>query len=521
MAAALLLMVVGGMFLSSWVSLVSSRGAQVAWLDAGAQRRLAVESSRAFAWQCAMENAFEPGASMASGRSGVLGANLGGIQSHDGWTALNIYASTGTPETMGTVFPFNYTGMRPMTSYLATERLRRPASLTGVDDFNAYLFLKSYSPVLSGDLFTIYRKPTSAGTQIDVSADTPDNVALWVVDGRTVVRDPSSLFSKTTPSPLQLPFYTKSLYIQSHDSYNARAIYGTTTTSTGAVARLLPSNLAVVPASSGPVSDSDNLKDRFSGQLNMVNNPENPDNSLWHIMEREKAAGRADYRTIDVFVEGAATNGSYSMAEQKDPQYKPPMWPSGYPASGLRVLYVNLGNGGLPNLRIHGVVHQVVFRGQSTPAAFEAAGALPPALFTLVPMGDSGLSVRDIRFEGDNNRRIAIGARNWNAAPLDITWEGSPLESDFRWRTVLINEYHTVIVNLPVGLSRRVRWLGGVMTNWTFKRRRAGGINAERLVFTRDDSLSTLTPSGVPFAYVLPRDAWLESYFFPVQPPSS
>ncbi len=512
MAAALLLMIVGGMFLSSWISLINARGNQVTWLEAGIQRRLSLENSRGFAWQSALENAFEPFANLASNRVGVLGAGgFGGINTLDGWSSLNIYSSTVTAGTTGNVFPHNYTGLRTVPSYILTQTFNRPVSLSGIDRFQDFLFLKTYPPVLAGDLFVTYRKPDSAGTQLDVSADTADHKALWVVEGRTVIRDPASLFSKTTPSPVQLPFLTRSLYIQSHDSFNARSICGTTTTSTGATARLLPSNLPVVPTSTGPVSAKDD--DHFRGYLNVINNPLNPDNSLWHFMDREKAAGRTDYRTLDVFVQGNGT-GTYFMDEQKDPQYKPPMWPSGYPASGLRVLYINLGQSNLPNLRIHGVVHQIVFRGQTTSSAFEAAGTLPPAIFTLLPMGESGPSVRDIRFEGENNRRIVIGAKHWNAAPLDLTWEGNPISgSEHRWRTVLINEYHTVMLNLPAALSRRVRWFGGVMTNWTFKRRASGGINADRLAFARDDALTTLAPTGASFASVLPRDAWLESYF--------
>lgn len=518
MAAALLLMVVGGMFLSSWVSLVSSRGAQVSFLETAVQRRLSIGSSRGLAWQCALENSFVPGEVLAGGQSGLLGPGYGGIHTNDGWTNLNIYTSTRLPGTMTTVFPYNYTGMRPMTAYLTTEQLKRPSTIPGVDDFNAYLFLKSYPPVLAGDLFVAYRKPDAAGTQIDINTTTSDHHALWVVEGRTVIRDPQSHFARTTPSPMQLPFISRSLYIQSHDSYNSRAIYGTTTDSSGGTVRLLPSNLPSVPSSTGPVSGS--REDDFKGYLNVVSNPSNPDNSLWHFMDRERTAGRGDYRTIDVFVEGADSLGAYGMEEQKDPQYKPPMWPSGYPASGLRVLHINLSNASLPHLRIHGVVHQVVFRGQSNASAFEAAGALPPVIITMVPMNESGPSVRDIRFEGDNNRRIVIGAKHWNAAPLDITWTGSPVGTDHIWRTVFINEYQTVILNMPSSLGRKVRWLGGVMTNWTFKRRVSGGMNPSRLTFARDDSLPTLTPSGPSFASLLPRDAWLESYFLPV-PPSS
>ena len=518
MVAALLLMLVTGMFMTSWVSLISARGVQVSYMETAVQRRLSVESSRQFAWQCAMEKTFDPGTTQASNINGTLGSSYGGVGSHDGWTNLNIYTSTKTAGTMTTVFPYNYTGLRPAVSYLATEQLKRPGSLTGVDDFNSYLFLKTYPPVLAGDLFITYRKPDGAGTQIDINTTTTDHHAFWVVEGRTVIRDPQSLFALTTPSPMQLPFTSRSLYIQSHDSLNSRAICGSTNGNGSSIVKLLPSNLPCVPSTTGPVSATP-AADRFKGYLNVVQNPQNPDNSLWHFMDRERTAGRSDYRTIDVFTPGVSTTGDYWLEEQKDPTYKPPMWPSGYPASGLRVLFIKLDSPFLANMRIHGVVHQIVFKGQTSAAAFDAAGTLAPRIFTLLPMGDSGPSVRDIRFEGDNNRRIVIGARHWNAAPLDLSWVGSPITGDFRWRTVFVNEYHTVIMNMPSSVTQNVRWHGGVMTNWTFKRRAAGGNNRSRLTFLADGALPSGTPAGPAFASILPRDAWLESYFLPVPPP--
>lgn len=518
MVAALLLMVAVGMFMTSWVTLISSRGVQVSYMETAVQRRLSVESSRHFAWQCAMEKTFDPASTLAASTSGTLGGSYGGVSSHDGWTNLNIYTSTRTPGAMTTVFPYNYTGMRPMVSYLSTEQLKRPSTLLGVDDYNSYLFLKTYPPVLAGDLFIAYRKPDAAGTQIDINTSPPDHHALWVVEGRTVIRDPQSHFASTTPRPMQLPFTTRSLYIQSHDRFNANAIFGSTDGPGGSVVSLLPSNLPAVPSSTGPVSATP-AADRFKGYLNVVNNTDNPDNSLWHFMDREKNAGRSDYLTIDVYVTGVSAGGDYWLEEQTDPQYKPPMWPSGYPASGLKVLYIKLDSPNLRHMRIHGAVHQIVFKGQTNAADFANAGSMSPVMFTLLPMGATGPSVRDIRFEGDNNRRIVIGAKNWNAAPLDISWVGSPVGADFNWRTVFINEYHTVIMNMPSVITQKVRWLGGVMTNWTFKRRAAGGSNRGRLTFASDGSLATAAPAGPSFASLIPRDAWLESYFFPVPPP--
>jgi hypothetical protein len=507
MAAALLFMLLSGLFIGAWVSLMSTRAVQVSYLESASQRRISLENSRQLSWQCALEKGFVPGASLGATEAS-FGPSTGGVLTGDGWSDLNIYRSTDAPGTMSTVFPYNYTGLRPATAYLTREQLLRPAGLTAIDPFQAHLFMKTFNPVLAGDLFVVYKKPATAPGELDVYANTNAHVASWQVEGRTVLRSPESLFARTTTSPLQLPFRTRSLYIQSHDAYNSRAVLATDL----AGQRLLPSNAPAGPSSSGPVSGTDS--DRFRGYLNVIRNGNNPDNSLWHFMEREQAAGRTGFSTIDAFSKTGTSSDAFWMEEQENPTYPPPGWPSGYPPR-LRVLMVRLHHAGLTHMRVLGVVDQIVFKGQNTPGLFSQAGLLAPIMFAVVPMNATGPSVRDIRFEGDNNRRVVIGVQHWNAAPLDISWEGNPLSgTEYRWRTVLINEYQTVMLNMPQNVTRSVRWLGGVMTNWTFKRRVAGGINANRLTFASDASLATGTPAGPSFASLLPRDGWLESYFY-------
>ncbi|MDZ4289585.1 MAG: hypothetical protein U0984_16590, partial [Prosthecobacter sp.] len=485
MAAALLLMLASGIFMGAWVSLMSTRAAQVSYMETAVQRRVSVGNSRQFSWQCALDKAFEPNNDLSANQTGVFAGNAGGLSTGSGWTDLNVYKSTDIPGVMTTVFPYNYTGMRPMDSYLNREQFSRPTALTGVDNFAAHLFLKTYCPMLAGDLFITYRKPSTSPSELDVYANTSSHVGVWKVEGRTVIRSPESLFARTTAGPLQLPFYTRSLYIQSHDSYNSRAILGTDLNGQ----RLLPSNMPAEPSTTGPVSGT--ASESFKGYLNVIRNDINPDNSLWHFMEREQTAGRSSYATIDVFSVSATTTGPYWMEEQSTPTYPPPGWPSGYPPK-LRVLIVQLNHASLPHLRIHGVVDQIIFKGQTNPSQFSNAGLMSPVMFAIVPMNSTGPSVRDIRFERDNNRRIVIGAQHWNAATLDISWGGNPgTGTEYLWRTVFINEYQTVMLNMPANVTRTVRWIGGVMTNWAFKRRVAGGVNASRLVFAADSSLTT------------------------------
>lgn len=523
MAAALLLMIVSGMFMTAWVSLLSARSTQVGFMETVLKRRLSVENSRQFAWQCALEKAFDPGSNLSSGTSGTLGASFGGLSSHDGWSALNIYTSTRTPGAMTSVFPYNYTGMRPMSSYLSTEQLKRPSALTNVDDFNAYLFLKTYCPVLAGDLLTYFRKPeggTYNSRQIEANSTAVSNT-LWTVEGRTVIRDNASFFARTTPSPMQLPFYTRSLYIQSHDSYNSRAILGTTTDSNGDPVKLLPSNLPAVPSTTGPVSAT--TADRFAGYLNVVNNDLNPDNSLWHFMEREQLAGRGSFVEIDVFSRTGTSASPYWMEDHTgNPDDQPLHLPFDYSLSlnYIRTLYIRLDHPNLPHLRISGnSVDQIVLLGQTSSSTLEAAGAMRPIMIAIDK--DESRPLNDITMVDDNNRRLVVGvkvARPSNRG-LYMNWLRSTASiASHDWRMVFINEGQLTILKLPSSLSQSVRWIGGVMTNWSFKRYAADGTSLSRLRFVSDASVSTLTPAGPSFASLLPRDAWLESYFLPTPP---
>lgn len=519
MGISLLMMLAGGMFLSAWVSLMSSRAVQLSLWEQACERRIVLEGSRLLSRQVAWENAFQPNASVEGGLTGTLGgvltSGLGiGVSTGDGWSGLDVLASTGSPDTLTTVFPYNATGLRPSASFLTSERLLRPSSLTDVDPFNAYLFLKSRPPPLSGDLFVAYRKPDSATSELDIHADTAGHHAIWRVEGRSVIRDPLSLFARSTPSPLRLPFQTKSLYIQSHDPGNFKPVLGTSLSGSG----LAPSNFPVVPSTTDghPATTGD----RFEGALDVVRNDDNPSNSLWHFMEREQGAGRGGFDSIEVFQVSGSPGDPWWIAEEKDPTYPPPNWPSGYPPK-LRVLFIQLNHANLPHMRVLGVVDQIVFLGQTNFGQFQDASALPPVMMAVVPNGATGPTVRDVRFVGDNNRRLVLGVKHWNAAPLDISWEGNPTSGfEHRWRCFFINEFQTVMLNMPSNITRTVRWLGGVMTNWTFKRRAAGGRNASRLTFAPDwdPAIPVRNPTGPDIATLIPRDAWLESYFLPSTP---
>ncbi|MBL9131272.1 MAG: hypothetical protein JNG86_08740, partial [Verrucomicrobiaceae bacterium] len=447
-----------------------------------------------------------------------------GINSYDGWSNLNVYTGTAYPGSgLTTVYPYNETGLHQGASFLSTERLARPpsASAGNIDNFTGWHFLKTMPPVLAGSVFCIYRKPDGVTTELDVYRDVVTGGAAaghhanWVVNGRTVLRHPPSLFVSSTPSPLKLPFRTKSLYIQSCSTAEPPSIpqpvYGVDLNDKN----LLPSNLPVVPSTTGPVSSGGDL--RYQGYLNVIKNDNNTGNSLWHFQDREKAAGRTDTVTIDVAATFNSATEAYWIAQQSTPTYPPPGWPSGYD-SKLKVLFIKLDSAYLKNMRVYGVIDQIIFVGQSSNASFEAAAGLKPVIITVMPSGPRGRWVRDIRFERENARRHVLAFQDDLGRTTDLSWVNNPIAgTDYRWRCVLVNEYQTLMFNMPATLTQNVRWIGGVMTNWTVKRRAAGGTNASRLTFApdTDSTVPQTAPAGQAFATFLPRDAWQETLFTP------
>lgn len=517
MAAALLLMLASGMFLSAWVSLVSTRGAQLSFLETILQRRLAVENSRLMAWEVGMEKGVLPNATLTANKEGILGTSYGGINSDDGWSSINPFSSTRTPGNMTTVFPYNYTSLRPAVSYLTSEKLKRATVLTDVDDFTNHLFMKTFPGVLAGDLLTYYRKPTTPAyrsVQIEV-VNTPSSNTHWLVDGRIVIRDNSSFFARTTPSPMHFSSRSRSIYVQSHDAYNARAIRGTKFDGTN----LRPSNLPAIPTTTGPVSTSDS--DRYLGYLNVVKNDLNTSNSLWHFMDREKTAGRSDFALIDVYSSAAPDTDPFWMDRYSGVDGDVPIYrPVDYSNESVRTLYVRLNHPNLKHLRITNPVEQIVFIGQNTNAEFESAGEMTPIIISIV-QGDS-TPLPNIAFVGDNNRRFVLGLKVNQPLTrgLYLHWTGSPRTfsptGDHDWRMVYINEGQFTMLKLPD--TRNVRWIGGIMTNWTIKRYGPDGDVAERLRIVSDASVPTASSPVPSFASLLPRDAWLESYFVPTPP---
>ncbi|MES2738061.1 MAG: hypothetical protein V4672_17190 [Verrucomicrobiota bacterium] len=512
MGVALLLMLCSGLFLAGWVTMMSTRAIQVSWLESAMQRRIGLENSRLLAWQTSMDHAFDREADLDKKSVLLFNGKAGALDTEDGWKKLNLYSVLTSPLTMRENFPYNPNGLRPGSTYLAHEEFTR-ANLpndVSLDSFTAHEFLKSRSPVLNGDLFVIYRKPAAAVTELNIYK----NVSPFQVHGRTVVRHPPSLFVKNT-SKVDLPFLTKSLYIQSHDAVSRYPVTGTGLD--GKV--LLPSNLAVVPASLGP--DSAASSKLFDGFLNVIDNADNPENSLAHTQRK------GAYENIEVYKDNLPPTGPYWMAkyDSQAPPVPPPDYANGGFEVPFRTMYVNLANPNLKHLYIRQdirVVDQIVFVGQTKAADYEAAGAMSPVIVTLVQ--GSGSPVRNIAFQHENNRRLILGTKvkaGLTTRELIFSWAGSPiLGRELRWRMTLINEGFPVLMNLHDNATTDIRWIGGIMTNWSVWRNIFTGPRSDRLILQSDSAVPTLPVMGASYESLLPREAWLESYFLPIPPDS-
>lgn len=511
MVYALLMTIVAGLFLAASVSVMSTRAAQSGYMELAMKRRLSLENSKAFNQQFMLERTFNVGSTVAASQTGLFSGDWGGVDTATGWSNLHVFASTTYPGTLSTVYPYNYTGFRPASSYLDTKKTVRPAALTEVDPFTAWAFLKTTTPGLGGDPLTVYRKPTSAPDQIEL-ADKSNGLSLRV-NGRIVIRDPESFFAPSTPNPYELPIRAKSLYIQKHST--TRKLF---CKNYDGSEDLAPSNLPAALSTSGPTPETATAADLYDGSLNVINNPSNTDNSLWHFMDREKTAGTGDYVTISSNAPaGVPTDPWYVVRydttdRAHDPPYPPPAYPSGYGAS-YNVLYINLDHASLTHMRIYGVVDQIVLMGQ-TGAAYTSAATLPPVMITAVPNGLSPNSFINLQCVNENNRRFVFGVQDNNHATLDMYWTGSSASpTSIRWRMMLINEYRTIWANLPSSVTKSVTITGGVMTNWSFKRRGSGSPN--RLTLAPDTIPQPAGASGPVFSSLLPRDGWMENYFLP------
>ncbi len=541
LVVAMVMTMLGGLFIAGWMGLAAMRAAYASNAEYAARRRVMLENSKVYAMQIARQNAMSGDNSLAS-RASVLSDGTmgwGGIDTSIGWNLKLFSLPTSVPAEVTypyasyytTIPPYNSQGLRPGASFLSTQILQRPSYFAAasqatvsadsasrfnatMNDFNAYLFLKAMNPCLAGDGLVVYHRPDSESGEIELASN-------LYIDGRLVVREPACFFNNTNVNlgaKVRLNARCKSLYVQKFDERNR--ITGTDITGL----EIAPSNMPAVPSTYGsfpaPTSGPLTTSELYRGELNVIQNNSNPTNSLWHIQQREATAGRSPLQTISNGTVFGTTTDPVYIRDELNPAYPPPGWPNGYPHV-WKVLYVNLDHASLPNLRVYPVVHSIVFVGQKTKTAYDNAASMTPRSVLLLPPASGDPMLLKTFFAYENNRPFILGAKG-DRDPLELSWKfgqtipavSTPLTVD--WKLVFFNEYRQVTVFVPsVGGVDSVSIVGGFLTNWSIKRNDSG--DAARFKIA-PQWLTDGDANGYNFAALLPRDAWVES-FFQLAPP--
>lgn len=547
LVVALMMTMLAGIFLAGWVALSNARAMQARNSEYAMKRRLALENSRAYIRQVAQEHAFTGNSTLAPLTTGDVGPGYGGLYTDTGWTDLELYGlppdAVSYPATgyYTKLFPFNAFGLRPNACFASTQKFTRPSAYTGVtydsiDPFNGYVFLKGIFPSFAGDAFVVYRKPVGAPGEINIYNFQVGNT-LATAPGRFVVRDPASFYdSATVDLGVKKVFdvRAKKFYIQKYDPLNpmmARSI------STGG--EMYSANIPAAPSTFGPSSGATTTTELFRGDLNIIKNTYVPPglpatvthhpNCLWEIQNREalKAVSPVPVQTISVGTAvGTSSDPYWIVDETAAPSHPPPAYPAGYDA-GFQVLFINLNHPDLPNLRIYPVVQQVVFLGQTTSALYSAAASMDPRIILFVPTPGSPQTFRDVRFVRENNRPFVLGMKaQLTGEPVDLYWVPPNVNgtaSIIDWRMIMINEGRQVSCFRPTGgggTPDAVILTGGFFTNWSIQRTLAGAsagakdtAAANKFILLPEVLPMPATAASYYFASILPREAWLETFF--------
>lgn len=537
LVVAMVMTMLGGLFIAGWMGLAGMRAAYASNAEYSARRRVMLENSKVYATQIARQNAMSGDSTLTTVSSQLIdGSSIwGGIDTHDGWSDLKLYSlpkevTYPYDTNYTTIHPFNAQGLRPGASFLSSQKLHRPPTLeaprtalissdytrrfeANMNDFDAYLFLKAMCPCLAGDGLVVYHKPDAEAGEIELASN-------LYIDGRLVVREPACFFNSSTVNQgakMRLGAYCKSLYVQKLDERNR--LTGTDTSGL----EIAASNMPAVPSTYGPypppTSSPLTTSQLYRGELNVIQNNSNTTNSLWHMQQREVDAARSPLQTISVGTVFGATTDPVYIRDETSPLYPPPNWPSGY-LPVWKVLYVNVDHANLPNLRVAPVVDAIVFMGQQTRTAYDNAASMTPRSVILTSPPASGLGSHILLkafFAFENNRPLILGAKG-NRDRLELSWRygktipavATPLTVD--WKLIFINEYRQVTLFVPdIGGVDSVSIVGGFLTNWSIKRNDVSGAAARFKIAPQ--WLTDGDANGYRLATLLPRDAWLESFF--------
>ena len=328
---AMLILGAGTFGLGAWVSIVIARSTVVDATEASLSRRVKLENSRQFAREWMYREMVGEAAGAAT--TDTLA---------NGWSSFTSPAFSVSYLGTYTYSPYNRVSPVPNGAFGASIDV---AVNDGAGDNTGRFFVNSSHPALGGDLLTVYNPPTGA-TAIPVTGDLR-------VKGRAVLMTSAN---------------------QSHGFKAERVIFpmaaGTIpTTSNLAGSTLLPDNLPFTPITSGKVAGVPD----WTGQLNVVNNADNTENSYYHRV------ASATHTVID---------GSVSQGNLGD---------SVYVVAGTGIATIKVGSINLQNIIVSQNVTNLVITGQATATDIASAELQAPVTILVTDP-----SVTNVTFEHEN-----------------------------------------------------------------------------------------------------------------------
>lgn len=487
MLVALVFIMMGTIVITAWIHLMAARLQQTERLSVAVQRHVTWGNTKAINQQYAFTWALRDNVTRSLSSATLNGW---GGSDEDAFSGLAAFRSTTRPSNTTTnSYPFNNIINVPTSDngvYFARTTGDSDSSQT--EHLAFYNYLKSYPSALLGDLFIAHKRPSSASGSYYLT----DNLQ---VNGRVVIWDSTA----------------QSVNLRAESCLNMVKTGTNTVKNTASTpVAILPQNFSTTLRTTAGYGGTATPTAVTNGTLNLINNTDFTPGSVRHTMEAAGAAGTAwmtcstaatSSTNINTTSTSGTTTSDVQVKLEATPTYAlPTTSPYGYAKSGnLNVVVVRLKNSTLKHLRISSGVEQVVLEGQTTSTDYTNADALAPVIIWL-----EQADCRDIRFIGENNRRLILATGKGAGATLYCGFHGNSITggSAVRWRLQWINEFRPLYLNPATGLG--VLFTGGIRTDSPLDCLDSG--STVRVTLQRETSPGALEA-------LLPRDGWLEPYF--------
>ena len=485
------------------ISLMGARLQQSERSGIAVQRHTVWGNTRAINQQYAFTWGLRDGVTRVLSTATVTGTGYV-VSSQTGWggtdadiiSNLSAFKATNRPSNLGTVtYPYNNICNLPTSDNgVFFARTTADSDTSQTEHLFFYNYLKSYPSTLLGDLLIIHKRATNFTTG---SYYMTDNMQ---VNGRVVIWDENA----------------QSINLRAEGCLNMTKSGSNTTLDTQTPpATRIPQNFPARVTATAGYGGTGLPTAVTNGVLNLITNTDFAPGTVKSTIEGSGAQGTTwmvcstgtnTTTNFNTSNNNGNTSSDLQLKLEGTATYTPPTTsPYNYSASGsLNVLYVRLKSSTLKHVRIDSGVEQLVLEGQTNTTDYTNASSLAPVIVWV-----DQVDLRDIRFVGENSRRLILATRGTSSNTatnvyLYGSFHGSSLVpgGPLRWRLNWINETRMPYFNVQT-TGMNVQIIGSIRTN--------APLNCTDTSSTVRLTLNRETDPGA-LETMLPRDAWMEPY---------